>query len=156
MADPAEVRTANGQTVFTEADIQTGRKVWQTIGGQQIGSIWGHGSYVAPDWSADWLHRESVALLDLWAVRDTGRKYDELDPPQQASLQARLQAEVRANTYDAGDGRRDGLRGPRRRHRARSPTTTTGCSATIRRCRRCARSTPSRRTRFRMPAAAAR
>ena len=82
---PAEVRTANGQTVFTEADIQTGRKVWQTIGGQQVGSIWGHGGYVAPDWSADWLHRESVALLDLWAVRDTGRKYDELDPPQQAA-----------------------------------------------------------------------
>ncbi len=101
---PAEVRTANGQTVFTEADIQTGRKVWQTIGGQQVGSIWGHGGYVAPDWSADWLHRESVALLDLWAVRDTGRKYDELDPPQQASLQARLQAEVRANTYDAATG----------------------------------------------------
>ena len=101
---PTEVRTATGTTVYTEADIQTGRKVWQTIGGQQVGSVWGHGSYVAPDWSADWLHRESVALLDLWAVRDTGRKYDDLDPPQQASLQARLQAEVRANTYDAATG----------------------------------------------------
>jgi nitric oxide reductase subunit B len=101
---PTEVRTATGTTVFTEADIQTGRKVWQTIGGQQLGSIWGHGGYVAPDWSADWLHRESVALLDLWAVRETGRSYDELDPPQQASLQSRLQAEVRANTYDASTG----------------------------------------------------
>jgi len=37
-------------------------------------------------------------------VRETGRKYDELDPPQQAGLQARLQAEVRANTYDASSG----------------------------------------------------
>jgi nitric oxide reductase subunit B len=34
--------------------ITSGQNVWQSIGGQQIGSIWGHGAYVAPDWSADW------------------------------------------------------------------------------------------------------
>jgi hypothetical protein len=32
-------------------------------GGQQVGSVWNHGSYVAPDWSADWLHREAFAPL---------------------------------------------------------------------------------------------
>ena len=101
---PNEVKTASGTTIYTKEDIQTGRKVWQTIGGQQVGSIWGHGGYVAPDWSADWLHRESVALLDLWAVRETGRAYDDLDPPQQAGLRAKLQAEVRTNTYDPATG----------------------------------------------------
>ena len=101
---PTEVKTASGTTIYTKDDIQTGRKVWQTIGGQQVGSIWGHGGYVAPDWSADWLHRESVALLDLWAVRETGRAYDDLDPPQQAGLRAKLQAEVRTNTYDPATG----------------------------------------------------
>ena len=39
-----------------------GRQVWQSIGGQQLGSIWGHGSYVAPDWTADWLHREATGV----------------------------------------------------------------------------------------------
>jgi nitric oxide reductase subunit B len=29
---------------------------------------WGHGSYLAPDWSADWLHREATALLASYAV----------------------------------------------------------------------------------------
>jgi len=101
---PNAVRTTTGNTIFTLDDIQTGRKVWQTIGGQQVGSIWGHGGYVAPDWSADWLHREAIALLDLWAVRETGRAYDELDPPQQAALRAKLQAEIRANTYDPATG----------------------------------------------------
>ena len=101
---PTEVKTASGTTIYTKEDIQTGRKVWQTIGGQQVGSIWGHGGYVAPDWSADWLHREAVALLDLWAARETGRAYDDLDPPQQAGLRARLQAEIRANTYDPATG----------------------------------------------------
>ena len=101
---PDEVRTAGGQTLFTQADIQTGRKVWQSIGGHQIGSVWGHGSYVAPDWSADWLHRESVALLDLWSRRETGHAYHELEPPQQAGFQARLREEMRANGYDAASG----------------------------------------------------
>ena len=39
------------------------------MGGMEQGSIWGHGSYVAPDWSADWLHREAMALLDRWRNR---------------------------------------------------------------------------------------
>ena len=36
----------------------------------EVGSIWGHGSYVAPDWTADWLHRESIFILDHWANAD--------------------------------------------------------------------------------------
>src|SRR5512134_2353227 len=59
---PAVVQTDGGDVVFTAADIETGRQVWQSLGGHQLGSIWGHGSYVAPDWSADWLHREGLAL----------------------------------------------------------------------------------------------
>ena len=37
---------------------------------QQPGSVWGHGGYVAPDWSADWLQREVLALCEELATRD--------------------------------------------------------------------------------------
>ncbi|HSC12816.1 MAG TPA: nitric-oxide reductase large subunit, partial [Rhodanobacteraceae bacterium] len=67
---PERVVGADGQTLFTREAIEQGRVVWQSIGGQQMGTIWGHGALVAPDWSADWLHRESTALLDLWAQRE--------------------------------------------------------------------------------------
>ena len=67
---PERVVTESGQVVYTRADIETGRQVWQSMGGMQLGSIWGHGGYVAPDWSADWLHREAIGVLDLWARRD--------------------------------------------------------------------------------------
>jgi len=40
--------------------------------------VWGHGSYVAPDWSADWLHREAVALRDILAQKSYGRTFDAL------------------------------------------------------------------------------
>ncbi|RPI58249.1 MAG: nitric-oxide reductase large subunit, partial [Lysobacterales bacterium] len=57
---PDRVVSEDGTLLYTADDIQTGRRVWQSIGGMQLGSIWGHGGYVAPDWSADWLHREAV------------------------------------------------------------------------------------------------
>ncbi|HUG71817.1 MAG TPA: nitric-oxide reductase large subunit [Steroidobacteraceae bacterium] len=99
---PERLVTTSGQVVFTRADIETGRQVWQSVGGHQLGSIWGHGSYVAPDWTADWLHRESVDLLDQWSRRDHGvANYAALDPATQAALSVRLQQEVRENTYDA-------------------------------------------------------
>ena len=97
---PDMVRTESGSVVYTRDDIQRGRQVWQSIGGHQLGSIWGHGSYVAPDWSADWLHRESMALLDRWAQAGFGMDHDELRPGEQAALQARLREELRTNRYD--------------------------------------------------------
>ncbi len=97
---PERVVTEGGETVYTRADIQRGRQVWQSMGGMQLGSIWGHGGYVAPDWSADWLHRESLALMNQWA----GGGYAALDAEAQSGLQDRLRREMRPNTYDADTG----------------------------------------------------
>lgn len=52
---PEAVKSVSGETLYTRADIETGQNVWQSIGGIQQGSIWGHTSYIAPDWSSDWL-----------------------------------------------------------------------------------------------------
>jgi hypothetical protein len=56
------------------------RKPGWLAGGQQLGSVWGHGSYLAPDWSADWLHREAIALREIWAQRDFGAAYAACSP----------------------------------------------------------------------------
>lgn len=48
---------------------------WQSVGGMQLGSILGHGAYQAPDWTADWLHRELTAWLDLAAQEIHGAAY---------------------------------------------------------------------------------
>ncbi|VVM25264.1 Nitric-oxide reductase (EC, quinol-dependent [uncultured Gammaproteobacteria bacterium] len=62
---PNAVQIVNGNVIYSKQDIEDGQNIWQTIGGMQQGSIWGHGSYLAPDWSADWLHREALSLLDI-------------------------------------------------------------------------------------------
>jgi nitric oxide reductase subunit B len=98
---PEQVVAADGQVIYTRADMQKGRQVWQSMGGMQLGSIWGHGGLVAPDWSADWLHRESVTLLDSWSRRENGgRTYAQLPGDQQGLLQGRLRGMMRTNTYD--------------------------------------------------------
>lgn len=97
---PDRVVTEGGQTLFTGEQIRDGQNVWQSMGGQEVGSVWGHGAYVAPDWSADWLHREATWLLDRWAVAEVGRPYAEISDERQAALRARLARELRTNRYD--------------------------------------------------------
>lgn len=98
---PERVVSLSGELVYSRADYDLGRQVWQSIGGQQLGSIWGHGALVAPDWSADWLHREALAMLELASQRDFAQPYEALDEGKQAQLQAQLQSELRKNTFDA-------------------------------------------------------
>jgi len=101
---PDRVVTTEGHLLIGPGEIERGQNVWQALGGMQLGSIWGHGSYVAPDWSADWLHREAVAMLDGWALADHGRAYAELDDELQATLRSRLERAIRPNRYDSATG----------------------------------------------------
>jgi nitric oxide reductase subunit B len=102
---PAIVATPDGRVLFTAQTIRDGQNIWQSIGGQEVGSVWGHGAYVAPDWSADWLHRESTWLLDTWATRRHGKPFAQLTPEEQAVLKVALKREMRTNTYDPASGR---------------------------------------------------
>lgn len=97
---PERIVSEQGDLIFTEEDILDGQTAWQSVGGMQLGSIWGHGAYQAPDWSADWLHRELVTWLDLAAAEEFGSSYADLDGEQQNLLRFRLKQEYRTNGWD--------------------------------------------------------
>lgn len=97
---PQRVVATDGEVLFTGDDISKGQNVWQSIGGQEVGTVWGHGAYVAPDWSADFLHRELSFILDDWSVKQSGKPYASLEPEAQAALRERLKLLMRKNTYD--------------------------------------------------------
>ena len=99
-ADPGSSRRHGRPVVIPGGDIGKGQNVWQAMGGMEVGSIWGHGSYVAPDWSADWLHRECVFILNDWATATYRKEFDQIEPEQQAQLQKRLERLMRTNTFD--------------------------------------------------------
>lgn len=98
---PHLVVTTTGAPVLEPGDIQAGQNVWQSMGGMEVGSIWGHGSYVAPDWTADWLHRESMFILNEWSRDESGALYDARPAEDQARLRERLKGLMRTNRYDA-------------------------------------------------------
>ena len=54
---PGQVVDAQGSALFSRADIEDGQAVFLRYGLMANGSIWGHGSYLGPDYSADALHR---------------------------------------------------------------------------------------------------
>ncbi|MBB6583485.1 nitric-oxide reductase large subunit [Ralstonia solanacearum] len=100
---PQAVVTTAGDVLFTGEQVERGQQAWLSAGGQQLGTVWGHGSYVAPDWSADWLHREATALQGIRAHQQYGAA-GPLTAPEQAAVDAAVKEEMRRNTYDASRG----------------------------------------------------
>ena len=89
------------EPVFTRANIHEGQDVWRRLGGMQFGSVWGHGGYLAPDWTADVLHREALAMLDAKAGEGG---YEALSASKQSQFRADLIEQIRPNTYDNASG----------------------------------------------------
>jgi nitric oxide reductase subunit B len=100
---PKAVVTIDGEVLFTGEQIQYGQQAWMSAGGQQLGTVWGHGSYVAPDWSADWLHREATALHGIRAAQQR-KATSNLTASDEAAVAVHIRDEMRGNTYDASTG----------------------------------------------------
>lgn len=101
---PERVVTSDGREVLGPGQISAGQNAWQALGGMEMGSVWGHGSYVAPDWTADYLHREALFMLDAWSRAEHGRGWDDLDQEKRAALTARLGERMRQGGYDPATG----------------------------------------------------
>lgn len=108
---PRTAVSAAGESVFTEQDVVDGQNYFYSRGGQHMGSIWGHGAYLAPDWSADYLHRLGLFI----AARHLGKSLEEaaaftqadlakLDAPTRARISALVTEEIKTNRYNAASG----------------------------------------------------
>jgi nitric oxide reductase large subunit len=49
-------------TIFTRADVEQGQQIFATRGLMEQGTIFGHGAYLGPDFTADALHRMEVVM----------------------------------------------------------------------------------------------
>lgn len=71
---PARVETASGAVLFTGDDITRGQELYQARGLHEYGSVVGHGAYLGPDYTADYLRRASddvAAQLMAGGMADT-------------------------------------------------------------------------------------
>jgi nitric oxide reductase subunit B len=84
---PARVVSDSGQQVFTGEDVRTGQELFLTYGLMQYGSIYGHGAYLGPDFTADYVHRQAELMQQTYGG--------------DANAEDRVRRELRQNRYDA-------------------------------------------------------
>ncbi len=72
---PIPVRTTspNGQLVFSRDDVMEGQGIFLRNGLMEYGSIFGHGAYLGPDYTADYLHRAALSVLDQYGGSSSSR-----------------------------------------------------------------------------------
>jgi nitric oxide reductase subunit B len=98
---PGKVVNAQGTTLFTGDDIRAGQGVFLKYGLMDNGSVWGHGAYLGPDYSAAALHQMGLDSADFIANEQFGKPYATLDAQQQAAVGAQVAVVLKTNHYDA-------------------------------------------------------
>ncbi|MDQ6645647.1 MAG: cbb3-type cytochrome c oxidase subunit I [Pseudomonadota bacterium] len=101
---PAQVVDAQGANLFSGEDISHGQAVFLKYGLMDNGSIWGHGAYLGPDYSAEALHRIGEDTAAAIAVAKYGKPMVALDAQQQAGVHAETAVALKTNRYDADTG----------------------------------------------------
>ncbi len=97
---PDRVVDEAGTTLFTGADILAGQDVFLKYGLQEHGTLWGHGAYLGPDYTAETLHRLAEVSRDTLAKARFGILYADLDTGRKAAVDAEVQRAARTNTWD--------------------------------------------------------
>jgi len=88
---PDRVVSDSGRVLFTGEDVRSGQEVFLRNGIMQFGSIFGHGAYLGPDFTADYLHRAALEVEATYGGEGTDARRRTID-------------DFRSNTYDAATG----------------------------------------------------
>src|SRR5699024_12315906 len=89
---PKQVVSTGGEVVFTEEQVTEGQQIFLRRGLQQYGSIVGHGAYLGPDYTAEYLRLSSEHIRESLASQG-------VQDPQAATSEM-----LRTNRYDPETG----------------------------------------------------
>ncbi|MEN6607671.1 MAG: nitric-oxide reductase large subunit, partial [Bryobacteraceae bacterium] len=82
---PEKAVEPEGTVVFTGDDIRHGQEVFFKYGLMEHGSLWGHGAYLGPDYSAEYLHRLSEVTRDTVSMEKHNKPFDQLTADEQSA-----------------------------------------------------------------------
>lgn len=101
---PETVVGAAGETIFTGDDIRAGQEVFLKYGLMENGSIWGHGAYLGPDFSAEYLHTLALEAGEALATVRYARSPDALTAAEQNALRDKVRRLLKQNRFDPRTG----------------------------------------------------
>jgi len=97
---PARVTDPAGATLFTREDVERGQEVFLKYALMEHGTLWGHGAYLGPDYSAEYLHRLAEIARDTEAQQRHGVAYAEIDANAATAVDAAVRRTLKQNRYD--------------------------------------------------------
>jgi len=97
---PEKVVGPTGDVIFTGADITAGQEVFLKYGLMENGTIWGHGSYLGPDFSAAYLHALALDANEMLSKEIYGRSFSQLTPRESKTVQSEVSELLKTNRYD--------------------------------------------------------
>jgi nitric oxide reductase subunit B len=100
---PDKILTSSGQTVMTGKEILAGQEVFLRYGLMENGTIWGHGAYLGPDFSAAYLHTLGSDAAEALARRIFGRSMPQLSGGEQGIVREEVRLLLKQNRYNPGD-----------------------------------------------------
>ena len=101
---PERAVDPSGNTVFTRNDIIAGQQVFLKYGLMENGSIWGHGAYLGPDFSAAYLHTLSTDAASLIAQQRYGRAPEQLSADERGTVNTEVTQLLKKNRFDRSTG----------------------------------------------------
>lgn len=101
---PETVINTQGQVLFTGTDIREGQEIFLANGLMSNGTVWGHGSYLGPDFPALTLHKMGEITADFLAIAATGKPFDQLSPDQRLLIEGEVPPAIRVNLYNPESG----------------------------------------------------
>jgi len=97
---PQKVVSSTGEVIFTRDDILSGQQVFLKYGLMENGTIWGHGAYLGPDFSAEYLHVLAIDASRMLAKQMYNRNPSELTAVERAAVNAEVQQLLKQNRYE--------------------------------------------------------
>jgi nitric oxide reductase subunit B len=92
---PAAVVDEAGDALFGREDIMAGQHIFQRYGLMEYGTLFGHGAYLGPDFTADYLHRAEEMMVAYYEARGL----------KEGEAEAAVRRELKENRYDAQQDR---------------------------------------------------
>ncbi len=98
---PGKVVDTGGKVLTGKDRIMKGQQVWQRYGLMDLGSVWGHGTYRGPDFTAQALHLTVQSMRAKLALDKYQKPYKDLDEFQRGAVDMVAQKQAKTNRYDA-------------------------------------------------------
>jgi nitric oxide reductase subunit B len=89
---PDAVVAEDGAVVFSGEDVKQGQRIFLRVGLMEFGSVFGHGAYLGPDFTADYLRRSAVSVTETY------------EHAGERNVAAHVVSDFKTNRYDPTSG----------------------------------------------------